>query len=56
MKKEIKRSKIRNIVLDKMALMTKNTKQLILNILGIIGIILGLIALGLLVYKIITGL
>ena len=36
--------------------MKEKTLQKILNILGVIGIILGLIALGLLVYKILSGL
>tara|TARA_Y100000310_G_C20454032_1_gene702165 strand:+ start:742 stop:852 length:111 start_codon:yes stop_codon:yes gene_type:complete len=36
--------------------MNKKTRKTILNILAIFGIVLGLIALGLLIYKILSGL
>jgi len=36
--------------------MNKKTRQTLLNILAIIGIVLGLIALSLLIYKILQGL
>ena len=36
--------------------MNKKTKELLLTILGIIGIVLGLIGIGLLLYKVIIGL
>ena len=38
-----------------MVLLSKKTKQVILNLLAVVGILLGLIGIGLLIYKIIIG-